>query len=119
MAGDVGIHEQAIVDGTGARDVSGLATEIVEGSGRVTHQYGSRVLVAALPPDAAQAIERQVPDVTVTAEAEAISESTTSGLDQDEALGLRAFALRQSDQFILAKAQRPLDGAAWDSEEAT
>jgi hypothetical protein len=119
MTGDIGIHEQVIVGGAGVRDVSGLAAAIVEGSGRVTHQYGSRVLVAALPPDAAQAIERQAPEATVTPEARAISEATTGGLDEVEALGLEAFALRQSEEYVLAKAQRPLAGAAWDSGEAT
>jgi hypothetical protein len=119
MAGDIGIYEQALVGGAGAPDVSGLATEIVEGSGRVTHQYGSRVLVATLPTDGARAIERRAPEVTVTEEAGALSEATTGGLDEAEALGLEAFSLRQSEQYVLAKAQRPLAGAAWDSEEAT
>jgi hypothetical protein len=118
MAGDIGIHELAIVDGSGTVDLGGLTAEIVEGSGRVTHQYGSRILIATVPPDQVQEIERRAPEATMTPEARAVSEVARSGLDEVEALGLEAFALRQSDAYAVAKAQRPLNGQPWDSATA-
>jgi hypothetical protein len=118
MAGDVGIYEVAIVGGADAPDVGELATLVAEEGAGATHRYGRRVLIAAVPPDGAQAVERQVPEVTVAAGAGAVDEATTSGLDEIEALGLEAFALRQSDEYAAAKARRPLDGEPWNTEEA-
>jgi hypothetical protein len=121
MAGDINIHEEAIVGGAGAgaRDVDELAAVVGEGGGAI-HQYGRQVLIAADPsPRVREIVERQLPGATVTTEAGAISEDARDGLEEVEALGLEAFALRQSDEYAAAKAQRPLDGEPWDSEEAT
>src|SRR5215207_10008363 len=118
MAGDVGIHEVAIVGGAGAPDVSELAALVAEEGGAATHRYGRRVLIAAISPEGARAVERQVPAVTVTTDTRAIPEAVTSGLDEIEAVGLEAFALRQSDEYAAAKARRPLDGEPWNTEEA-
>jgi hypothetical protein len=121
MAGDINIHEEAIVGdvSAGALDVDELAGVVGEG-GEAIHQYGRRVLIAAAPSDTAREIvERQVPGATMATEAGAISESARSDLDEIEALGLEAFALRQSDDYASAKSQRSLDGEPWDSEEAT
>jgi hypothetical protein len=118
MAGDIRIDEEAIVYDAGAPDAGDLAAAIFEDS-RVTHKYGERVLIAAVPPDGARALERQVPSATVTAEAGAIPEAAKSELDEVGALGLEAFALRRSDEYVSAKARRPLDGEPWDSENAT
>ena len=87
MAGDIGIHEQAIVGGAGAPDAGDLAVSVVGDTGGATHQYGPRLLIAAVPPYEAQVVERQVPSATVTAEVGAIPEATTSGLDEVGALG--------------------------------
>jgi len=54
----------------------------------------------------------------VTTDTRAIPEAVTSGLDEIEAVGLEAFALRQSDEYAAAKARRPLDGEPWNTEEA-
>jgi len=118
MAGDIGIHEVAIVGGAGAPDVGELVALVAEEGGEATHRYGPRVLIAAVPPEGARVVERHAPGVTVAAEAGAIPEAVTSGLDEVGALGLEAFALRQSDEYAAAKAQRPLDGEVWDTEEA-
>jgi len=120
MAGDVDVHEEAIVVDAGAapHGVDELAAVVREGGG-ATHQYGRQVLIAAVPPHRARAIvERQVPGATVTAEAAAIPESARGGLVEVEALGLEAFALRQSEEYAAAKASRHLDGELWDYEPA-
>jgi hypothetical protein len=121
MAGDIDVHEEAIVGDVGAdaRGADELAASVVEGGGAI-HQYGRQVLIATvLPNRAREIVEQRVPGATVAAEAAAVSESVRGGLDEVEALGLEAFALRQSEEYGAAKAQRPLDGEPWDSEEAT
>jgi hypothetical protein len=119
MAGDTGIHERAVVSRTDGPDVRSLGAAILEAGGRATHQYGRLVLIAGGAPDVTLAIAGQLPDVTVTAEGRAIYETTVNELDEVEALGLRAFAHRQSDEYMRAKARRSLDGAPWDTPEAT
>src|SRR5918994_5948912 len=120
MAGDININEVAIIGdaGAGAREADELAAVVGEGGGAI-QQYGRQVLIAGVHLDRARTIvERQAPGMTVTDEAGAIPEAATSGLDEDEALGLEAFALRQSSEYAAAKARRPLDGVPWDSGEA-
>ncbi len=57
MAGDVDIHEQAIVMGAGAEDVGMAAVPAVkQAQGRVSHQYGPRVLIAEVHPSTETAV---------------------------------------------------------------
>ena len=120
MAGDLKIYEQAVVLTAGARDFgaqSAVRSAVEQASGGVTHQYGQRVIIAAMPP-AAQALQRQAPFAIFSDESSALPEETGSDLDQDEALGLEAFNLRLSHEYKEAKAQRPLENEPWDSGAA-
>ncbi|HEY2764939.1 MAG TPA: hypothetical protein VGJ13_13160 [Pseudonocardiaceae bacterium] len=120
MAGDIGVIEQAIVQGQNSPDDVGgrAAAAVAAASGGVTHQYGPRVLIAAVLPEAAEQIQRDVPHAAVSGDAAALSGDVAGGLDPVGALGLAAFALRQSGEYAQAKAQRPLAGHAWDSGAA-
>jgi len=120
MAGDLAINEQVIVQGQdSAEDVGGRAAAAVgAASGGVTHQYGSRVLIAAVSPEAAEKVQNDVPRAAVSTDPSTLSEDVAGGLDDVGALGLAAFALRQSGDYAEAKAQRPLAGQAWDSGAA-
>jgi hypothetical protein len=114
MAGDIDVHEEAIVGDVGAdaRGADELAASVVEGGGAI-HQYGRQVLIATVLPNRAQEIvEQRVPGATVAAEAAAVSESVRGGLDEVEALGLEAFALRQSEEYGAAKAHGRMVRAA-------
>ncbi|HEX8773836.1 MAG TPA: hypothetical protein VF735_09510 [Pyrinomonadaceae bacterium] len=114
MAGDLDIHEQAIVLSTSA-PMAGAQAAVEQVSGGVTHQYGQRVIIGAVPPAASQSFQQQTPFATLTSEASSISAASRSGLNEEEALGLEAFSLRVSPEYKAAKAQRPLAGEPWDS----
>ena len=43
-----------------------------------------------------------------------VDDSLIAGLDEVGKLGLDAFALRSSEGYVDAKAQRPLAGESWD-----
>ncbi|MFC5286952.1 hypothetical protein ACFPM7_07800 [Actinokineospora guangxiensis] len=89
MAGDTGLSERAVV---GARELP---------SAVVAHEYGPRVVVGAFPAGATPPAAEHADD-----------------LDETGALGLAAFALRSSDEYAEAKANRPLDGADWGDADA-
>jgi len=119
MAGDLNIHEQAIVLTTGATDAGAFAgsmAAVEQVSGGVTHQYGQRVIIAAVPPAASPSLLQRTPFATLAAEPAAISQAVMKGLDEEEALGLAAFGLRQSPEYTAAKSQRPYADAPWDTE---
>jgi len=118
MAGDVGIHEQLVVHAEGAPDAAQAAGAVEAIGGGVTHQYGPRVLIAAIPPNAVPSLREQVSQAQVSADPAGLAEETTRGLDEMGALGLEAFSLRQSAEYGTVKAQRPLAGEAWDAAEA-
>ena len=94
MAGDIGLHEQALVL-TEDRDLSSVT---------VAHEYGPRVLVAAMPEGA-----------PLPASAMSVDEAD---LDETGAMGMAAFALRSSDEYAEAKAARPMDGVDWGDGDA-
>jgi hypothetical protein len=117
MAGDIGIHEQAIVLPAGAFDSYAQAA-VQQASGGVMHQYGSRVVIAAVPPGADAPLHAQLPALAIATEAGRIPDVARSGLDEVEAMGLEAFQLRQSAEYAAAKARRPLNGETWGSGAA-
>jgi hypothetical protein len=101
MAGDIRIRERAIVlPEAGARSVSGLVG--TGASRRVVHMYGSRVMVMEAGDDAGE-------------EFGASRAASLDGLSPEEQLGLAAYELRESVAYADAKANRPLDGASWDT----
>ena len=121
MAGDLKIYEQAVVlkDGapeSGARSAARSAVE--QASGGVTHQYGQRVIIAAVPPTATQSFQQRT-FAAVTGESASVPDAARSGLSEEEILGLDAFSLRLSPEYKEAKAQRPLDDQPWDTDEAS
>ncbi|HEX8142878.1 MAG TPA: hypothetical protein VF553_09800 [Pyrinomonadaceae bacterium] len=114
MAGDLNINEQVIVLTAGA-PVAGAQAAVEQVSGGVTHQYGQRVIIAAAPPATSEALQQQAPYATMATESAAIPQAVMGGLDKQEALGLEAFSLRQSQEYKAAKAARPLAEEPWDS----
>jgi hypothetical protein len=117
MAGDLQIHEEVIVHTVDAPAAAASAEVVTRLSGGVTHEYGPRVVIAAIPPGAAEAVQERVQGVEVVHTPAAISDETGRGLDEVGALGLEAHALRLSPEYAAAKADRPLAGKAWDSAE--
>ena len=119
MAGDVGIEEAVVVVPAEAEDVAAAAVpEVAEGEGRVSHQYGPRVLVIAATTEEAEAVAAQVPEGALAAEPGEVDKDLVADLDDEGALGFTAFALRSSEEFASAKAQRPLAEESWDTKEA-
>ena len=117
MAGDVGIHEEVVVHTGVARLAAASADAVTAIGGGVTHQYGPRVVIAAVPPHAVPSVRAAVSDGEIAPEAGAISEDVLSGLDDVGAMGLAAFALRQSPEYPEAKAERPRAGEDWDADD--
>jgi hypothetical protein len=117
MAGDVGIHEEVVVHTPVARMAAASAEAVTSLAGGVTHQYGPRVVIAAVPPHAVASVRAAVADGEVAPAAAAISEDVLRGLDDVGAMGLEAFALRQSPEYLEAKAERPRAGEDWDAED--
>ncbi|HEX6368608.1 MAG TPA: hypothetical protein VF006_06740 [Longimicrobium sp.] len=86
MAGDIGVREQIIIQ-DGGKEAAGAI-----------HRYGPRVVIRIAAEDGETDVE----------------ERAVAELDSTGAIGLAAFRLRRSDDFIAAKARRPHDGARWD-----
>ncbi len=107
MAGDLDIHEAAFVlrPATEGRAADAFS-RVEETEGRVLHRYGPRVMIG------------EVPAGRVLEETANLARLAADDLDAAGALGLAAFALRQSPEFAAAKANRPFDGADWDREGA-
>ncbi|HEX8253849.1 MAG TPA: hypothetical protein VF846_11905 [Thermoanaerobaculia bacterium] len=98
MAGDIGVHEQlifAVGDEETVADAHAAQT-------RVVHHYGPSVRIVAGSPTAE------------ATEAEAPAPAPPEGLDPIGALGLAAFRLRQSPEYIAAKQNRPHEGKPWN-----
>jgi len=117
MAGDVNIHEEVVVHAEGVPQAAASAAAVTMLSGGVTHEYGPRVVIAAIPSSVAPSVRARVYEAEVAAEPAAIPEEMARGLDEAGALGLDAFALRQSGEYAEDKAQRTLAGEAWDGAE--
>lgn len=119
MAGDVGFNERAIVTGADVEHVAMAAAPITADSKcRVSHQYGSRVLIAEVDSSVEEAAREMLSQGSLSAVMAAVPEADMSQLDVAEALGLSAFDLRQSEPYAIAKAERPLAEASWDNDSA-
>lgn len=120
MAGDVGFREEVVIAPAGVEGVQAAAAQLVsEDSGRVSHQYGPRVLVVEEVAEAAEAVAAQVPGGMVAATPADVGDSLVVDLDEVGKLGLEAFALRSSEGYVGAKAERPLAGESWDDAAAS
>jgi hypothetical protein len=119
MAGDLKINEQVVILPAGSPPGAGARSAVEQASSGVTHQYGARVIIAAMPSAARSAIQQQSPQAILAEETAAIPAAMRSGLNEDEALGIEAFSLRQSAEYKAQKAQRPLAGEAWDTGAAS
>jgi hypothetical protein len=118
MAGDLEIHERCLVHTEDVSAAAESAAAVTSLSGGVTHEYGPRVIVAALPPAAEPAVRSQFSDVAIAAEPAALADETTRNMDQVGELGLAAFAMRVAPEYAEAKAQRPHAGEEWDAADA-
>lgn len=123
MAGDIGIREQLLVlppsgalegpDGGGAEARATVA--LARAGGRIMHRYGSRVLLAEVPPGAETrlASESLAEGVDTAGAAAGIPDDLT----ETEQLGVEAFYLRQSAPYSAAKANRPHQGETWEGPD--
>lgn len=88
------------------------AARLEAAGGAVVHRYGPRVMVAKVPRRAAKAIDA-LPEVRSMGVAAV--DRPPAGATETEALGVAAWNLRQSRQFMAAKRARPRDGERWDA----
>jgi hypothetical protein len=118
MAGDLPLHERVLVHPGRLPAAAESAAAVTTLSGGVTHEYGPRVVIAAVPPSAEPVVRAQMPEVAMEAAPAALPDELTTDLDEVGALGLAAFAMRESSDYAEAKAQRPLAGEDWDGADA-
>ena len=116
MAGDIGVDEKVIVVSRDDRDTArAMVASAAQEGPRLIHRYGPRVLIAEASDEVIESSRRVLGDAEVTAAPRELTSSATEGLDLTGALGLAAFSLRQSPEYVAAKEQRPHAGAAWDA----
>lgn len=115
MAADVDIEEQALVL-TPGNSVQPIADDLRENTpARVSHQYGSRVLITEAVPELDD-VETQRPSTAARGRTRSAIPDVFQDLDREGNLGLDAFDLRQSESYRSAKAARPLAGVSWDND---
>lgn len=114
MAGDLGLRERLMILPEGGAARSPEASLSANG-GRIMHVYGDRVMIAEMPPGAEQPVAQTLGRATIIGEAGGATQEATGSLSEAEALGVDAFALRQSAKYKQAKANRPRSGENWDS----
>ena len=117
MAGDLRLHEKVLIRSAEGAEAFSQADEPLGGG--VTHQYGQRVIITALPPDLGESALQSTGIAAFTEAPESVPESTLNGLTEEEAMGLAAFQLRQSTLYKGQKANRKLNNEPWDSGKAT
>ena len=116
MAGDLRLHEKVLIRSAEGAEAA-QADEVIGGG--VTHRYGQRVVVTALPPDLDAPALQSDGIVAFTDAPESVPESATNGFTEEEAMGLAAFQLRQSGLYKGQKANRKLNNEPWDSGKAS
>jgi hypothetical protein len=115
VAADVDIDEQVLVLRPGG-SVQPIANELRDDTAcRVSHQYGSRVLVSEAGPTLA-GVEAASPHEVALGDSRAAIPGEYRRLDREGNLGLNAFDLRQSEPYRSAKASRFLAESAWDND---
>lgn len=117
MAGDIRIHERAVVLSHASAAAS--AKQAMGGTARILHRYGPRVMIAALPEGSDDSLRSAAFGSVVGSDTEEIAKVDRSGLDSVEQAGLDALALRQSSGYQTAKRARKHDGKRWDAEGVT
>src|ERR1700709_2026958 len=98
MAGDIGIHEVAIVAPAG-----GTVPEDPHRLGTVSQRYGPRVVIAAPTQDQADYLVRETPHEVLADPGAERAPEMREDLTEAERLGLEAFVLRQSAEYAAAK----------------
>jgi hypothetical protein len=106
MAGDIRLQERAAILPE-AREFDARALAKPGAQPRVVHMYGSRVMVMEEPVDAAVR--------AAIADSMAPSAEVLNSLSPEEQLGYAAYVLRESEEYLSAKAARPRDGEPWDA----
>jgi len=115
MAGDLKIDERAVVISTPSTERSlALAESVSEQGARVLHRYGPRVMIAEVSGGVEEDVRSALGEAEMTASPEELSE--TEDLDPIGKLGLAAFQLRQSGEYLEAKQRRPYENVTWDTE---
>jgi hypothetical protein len=116
MAGDIGIEEQVIVVSAENLDrASAVAESAREEGARVIHRYGPRVMIGEVPEQRTERVRRALRTADVARTPRDLPSPATEGLDLAGALGLAAFSLRQSPEYIAAKEERPYQNVRWDT----
>lgn len=116
MAGDLGLRERLIIAPQGGAARAPEAALNAAG-GRIMHQYGERVVIAEMPPGAEQPLSQTFARSLIVEEAAGADKHVLDTLSEEEAMGVEAFALRQSAKFAKAKSARPRAGEDWDSDK--
>ena len=117
MAGDIGVEEQVIVLSPSAHEAARAPQDDAREQGaRIFHRYGPRVLIGDVPRERTGAVRAAYSDADVAAAPRDLASAATDDLDPIGTLGLAAFQLRQSPEFIRAKEQRPGANAPWDGD---
>jgi hypothetical protein len=110
MAGDLGVSERVVLEDEGRALGRALART---DPGRTIHQYG-RVSVLAAPHSTARIVAvPEFPGREPVLGAVPFEESPQN-LNQVEQLGMAAFRLRESAEYISAKQNRPRAGQPWN-----
>ncbi|MFW2332395.1 hypothetical protein [Ilumatobacter sp.] len=116
MAADIDVDEQVLVLRPGG-SVQPIADELRDTTScRVSHQYGSRVLVSEGGQPLA-AVKAERPQEVAVGDSRAALPGVYRRLDREGNLGLNAFDLRQSESYRSAKAARFLAESTWDNDQ--
>lgn len=114
MAGDINLHEQVVIlpaeDEVSARSLTRSVSRV---GGRMMHQYGPRVQIVELPRGADQALSRAMPARLRQMAPAAPSIQIPEDLDEVGRYGLQALQMRESPEFVQAKANRPHGEKSW------
>src|SRR4051794_11014976 len=97
--------------------------------GKATHRFGPHTAVVALNTDDGRGLFGVDPSMahlpataSMAVSGDPLGAPSGAGsleLTHGEQLAMRAYALRQTEDFAEAKAARKFDGAPWDAEAAT
>jgi hypothetical protein len=120
MAGDIGRRERLILlpDGAEQAGATERARPRLDDAGAcTTHEYGGRVVIVDLPAEAEASVNDALDGLAASAPTSSVSSlatETVEELDDAASLGLSAFGLRSSDDYVAAKSRRPHAEEAWD-----
>jgi hypothetical protein len=112
MAGDLQINERLIIVDTPGLEAATFAEERAPGApeagpGRVIHVYGDKVRIVEQEPGVQAAPSARGPMSEFGA-------MRHGGLSELESMGVAAFTLRSSPEYVAAKQNRPRQGEPWN-----